>query len=440
MDVGSRFLRHLRLMVKEHRKILVIAGVFPPERIAEADHAFRVSLELAKRGFRIEVLTQQGAVAGPELPFRVHPIMSRWSWYELPRLLKIARRVAPDVVHLWFLGNIYHFHPMITFVPALLKRLLPNTAVVTQVSFPVPSGAYRFPLSTRLARKAFAVGFGPARIDYGYGALLRDSDSVIVMAPGHLDTLATHCSGLARKTILIPPPPLLQMAPATAESRARGRKALGLAEDDFVFAYFGRLYRLKGLETLLEAFHLLRRRHPRVKLAVIGGADPGWSDSDWKVEQLYEMARTLDIEDGIAWSGEFPFDSDLGSAYLRAADCAVLPFDRGVALNNSSFAGVAAHALATLATRGDTLDSPFREGENVLLCPPLNPPAMADAMERLLADPQLRARLHSGIEALAREWFSWEGSIDRTIAAFDIGGAPSPADTVQRAAVRAEGL
>jgi glycosyltransferase involved in cell wall biosynthesis len=44
-------------------------------------------------------------------------------------------------------------------------------------------------------------------------------------------------------------------------------------------------------------------------------------------------------------------------------------------------------------------------------------------MERLLADAELRHRLRAGIEKLAREWFSWDVSIDRTLQAFN---APYP--------------
>jgi hypothetical protein len=39
-------------------------------------------------------------------------------------------------------------------------------------------------------------------------------------------------------------------------------------------------------------------------------------------------------------------------------------------------------------------------------------------MEQLLINPDLRQRLRSGVAVLAKEWFSWERALDRTIAAF----------------------
>ncbi len=46
-----------------------------------------------------------------------------------------------------------------------------------------------------------------------------------------------------------------------AVARQRTRDALGVAEKDFVLAYWGYIYPGKGLETLFEAFRTTSRRH-----------------------------------------------------------------------------------------------------------------------------------------------------------------------------------
>jgi glycosyltransferase involved in cell wall biosynthesis len=426
-----------QIMTTAARKVLVISGVFPPARIAEADHVLHISRRLAERDFAIEVLTRQGSVEDAGRNIVVQPAMSTWRWAELPRLVAAAKRYSPDIVFLWFLGHAYDFHPMVTFVPTVLKRVLPGTAVVTQITIPVGYWPQRHSFLTKLSRKAAAIAAGSGGVDYSLGTLLRDSDQIIVMAETHLSDIAQRWPQAAGKSTLISPPPLLPMSPATTESRMRGRQALGLSSDDFVFAYFGRLYRGKGLETLLHAFHKLCASHSNVKLAIIGGApeiESGTDKSsydDWRVDRLYELARALQVDNGVVWTGEYPWDSDLGSIYLRAADVAVLPFDSGVHLNNSSFAGVAAHGLPTITTRGVDLEIPFLDGENVLLCPPTDAGAVAAAMERLLLDAGLRARLRGGIESLANERFSWDSSIDRTIAVFDAAASRAPRPDIQ---------
>jgi glycosyltransferase involved in cell wall biosynthesis len=411
-------------MTQAKRRVLLITGAFPPTRVAEADEAFHTCAKLAARGYEVEVLTSVGAVSDPSLPFRVHPVMEHWGWRELPRLLRVAKEIAPDAVFLLFAGHIYNFHPMITLAPPLLKRGRPDLTVVTQLTCTIGCRPYLLPFSTRAAWRAL-ISVPGAQIDYSYGRLLRDSDRVIAMANSHLQEFVRLVPQVREKSILIPPPPLLPMSAEGAESRNRGRQALGLGSEDFVFAYFGRLRSGKGLETLLEAFKLVAARHASVKLAIIGGADQDWFGGGWTPDHLHDLARTLGVTEKVVWSGEYSWDSDIGSAYLRGADVAVLPFDYGVDLNNSSFAAVAAHALPTITTMGPIRDDVFADGENVLLCPPKDPAAVAAAMERLLLDTGLRQRLRSGIEQLSRHWFSWEVGIERTIQALDAARLPA---------------
>jgi glycosyltransferase involved in cell wall biosynthesis len=410
-------------MPRSRGRILVISGVFPPARIAEADHVFHLCKRLAERGFEVHVLTSRGSIGGADLPFRVYPEMNYWNWYELPRLVKLARKVAPDVIFLWFIGISYRLHPMIVFAPTFLKWAASTPSFVTQITFPIGCSPERHSLVTRVAVRALSLVF-PSTIHYRYGTLFRDSDHIIAMAEAHSREFTRAWPRAAAKCVLVPPPPLLPMSPQGSAARTRGRQQLGIQGKDFVFAFFGRLYQHKGLETLLEAFQRLRHRHSNAKLAVVGGV-LRVNYEDWRIEPLYELSRTLGIEDDVIWTGEFPWDSDLGSTYLRGADAAVLPFDKGVSLNNSSFAAVAAHGLPTITTRGAVIEAPFHDGENVLLCPPCDPAALASAMERLLVDGKLREQLGSGIAALAGEWFSWDSSLDRTIAAF---GLPAGVD------------
>jgi glycosyltransferase involved in cell wall biosynthesis len=88
-----------------------------------------------------------------------------------------------------------------------------------------------------------------------------------------------------------------------------------------------------------------------------------------------------------------------------------------VCIHNSSFAAAVAHGLPVLTTRGETLEGAFVDRENVLLCPPRDPEALARLIETFLEEPKLQERLRTGALAMAREWFSWERAIERTMAA-----------------------
>jgi glycosyltransferase involved in cell wall biosynthesis len=232
--------------------------------------------------------------------------------------------------------------------------------------------------------------------------------------------LAKRLPAAQRKMMVIPPPAILYMIEEKGgESRKLGRERLGLGAQDFVVAYFGVIYRSKGLETLLKAFQKVAAQRKDVKLALIGG-QTSVLDGDSYFKEICELSRQLKIEDKIV-ARDYQWESTDGSLFLRAADVCVLPFDDGVTLIRSSLAGAATHGLPIITTQGDNLESPFIDGKNVLLCRPKDPENLAAAMDSLISNPELRRRLADGALEMSREWFSWDKAIDRTVAALTGG-------------------
>jgi len=74
--------------------------------------------------------------------------------------------------------------------------------------------------------------------------------------------------------------------------------------------------------------------------------------------------------------------------------------------------------LPIITTKGEILEFPFIDQKNVLLCPPKDPKLLAVAIDSLISNAELRARLHTGSLRLAHEWFSWDKALQRTIEAF----------------------
>lgn len=395
-------------------RVLVISAAFPPLRGGESDHMLHLATRLAERGLDVNVLTVRGSEASSKLPFRVYPIMRDWSWSDLPRLMKFLRSSAPEAILLKYSGWIYNDHPMITFAPTLSKFLLPRSSFITQFGSAGGSVPERHSRAVRAARKVLAMIAGKENVDYSFGTLLRDSDYLVPLGEQHADILTRRAPGAKDKVRVIPPPPILHMvAEESGESRRRGREMLGLAQEDFVVAYFGVVYRSKGLETLLPAFSKIAAKRKDVKLALIGG-QASVLDGPSYFQEICDLSRQLGIEDRTV-AREYEWDSSDGSFYLRAADVCVLPFDNGVTLNRSSLAGAAAHGLPIITTRGKALESPFKDGRNLLLCEPKDPESLAVAMESVICDRELRRRLCEGASELAQEWFSWDKVIEETI-------------------------
>jgi glycosyltransferase involved in cell wall biosynthesis len=199
---------------------------------------------------------------------------------------------------------------------------------------------------------------------------------------------------------------------------------LGASAADFLFAYIGFVYPGKGIETLLRATEQLNADGRRVRLAVIGGSlAREFPDQPNYLETVQTLATELGIDRLVVWTGEYRWDDDLASVYLRSADTCVLPFETGVKLNNSSFSSAAAHGLPIVTTTHSALEPQFVHGDNVFLSEPQDPAALARAMAAVMDDATLRARLGEGASRLARDWYSWDTAMDKTLRLF---GTPDP--------------
>jgi glycosyltransferase involved in cell wall biosynthesis len=420
-------------------RVLVISSTFPPMRSGGGEYAFRLCQRLSEAGLNVHALVSKGVEVSIIPNLSIYPIMHRWGWSELPRLLRLIRRVRPDVVNIHFTGEIYHHQPMITFLPSILRRLFVDISVVTLIEYPTGSNLDLVSSTARLIRKGISILVGRNCVDWGYGTLLRDSQRVIVLSEQHRQILENHLLNISQKTIVVPPPPLLNISTEEHSiARQRGRELLAVRAEEFLVVYYGFLYPGKGIETLLEAIRLVNQQGKPIVLALIGGSNEVILRSMKRtgyVHELEALCVRLGIQDEVRFTGYYPSESDHGSLCLKAADLCALPFDEGVMLNRSSVAAAAVHGLPIVTTKGPTLESPFIDRKNVFLCSPRDPRSLADAILLLFSDAQLRERLRTGTLELARDCYSWDRTVERTIVLFHESrnqGNPARSGTIPR--------
>ena len=372
-------------------RVLVISAAFPPVVAPESAHALLLCRRLVAAGVDVHLLTSADAGDGAGEPFRVYPVMPAWRWRDLPRLFSVWRGVRPDAVLLMYVAWLYGGHPMVTWLP-ILRCGLPRVRFVTQFEN-VGRPANRW---TRVQQ-----AFVGRRFDVAFGALLSDSDAVVTMCEPHRRSLG------AERAWVIPAPPLLEAVPEAARGDARAE--LGVGPVEFLVAFFGYLYRGKGVETLLRA----ATEWDGMRVVVVGQI----TEPDYAQELM-----AIDTGGRVAWLGHC---SDArASTMLRAADAAVLPFDVGVALNNSSVAVAALHGLPIVTTTGPTLEPAFLG--NAVLIPPRDPAALAAAVRRLATDPAAHAAAVAGSARLAGERFSWDTAVRQTLAVLAAPTKDSP--------------
>ena len=172
----------------------------------------------------------------------------------------------------------------------------------------------------------------------------------------------------------------------TPGAQAAARAALGLGDEPQLL-YVGRQTPIKGLETLLDAMARLRAGGTPARLSIVGGdAD---EPLDGHEAALRERLGRLGLGKAVTFVGAQP--QDRLPAWYVAADATVLPS------YYESFGMVALEAMAcgspVVASRVGGLHTTVRDRVTGLLVREHDPAALAEALERLLGDEDLRWRL-----------------------------------------------
>ncbi len=201
-------------------------------------------------------------------------------------------------------------------------------------------------------------------------------------------------------------------------SRAEARSELGLRADHHVLLYVGRIEPLKGLDTLFHAVAWLMVRRPewrgRTELIVVGGGTaPGTEGWTEEMARLRHLRHRLGLSDVIIFLGAQ--DQETLPYFYAAADAVVMPS------HYESFGLVALEAMAcgtpVVASRVGGLTCTVVDGVTGFLVQPKSPEALADRLERLLANPALRQRLGQNGIRRARQ-FGWPAVADRVEALY----------------------
>ncbi len=189
-----------------------------------------------------------------------------------------------------------------------------------------------------------------------------------------------------------------------ARIRYRYLGAQAAATDPLPLLLFvGRLRYYKGLDTLIAALPRIRAR------LVVAGSGP--MRAEWE-----ELATQLRVSDRVMWLGDVP-DDDLSAIY-HLADLFVLPASHP----SEAFGLVQVEAMASglpvvCTELGTGTTYVNRDGETGLVVPPRDPAALADAVNRLLSDAELRRTLGVGAQLRSRE-FDVETMVDRTLGVY----------------------
>lgn len=291
------------------------------------------------------------------------------------RLALAGRRLRPDLI--------YERYSLHTPSGALARALL-GVPLLLEVNAPLAEERARFD-GLALPRLARAVE----------RAIWRGADRVLVVSA--VLAARVRAAGVAAERIVVTPNGVdlgrLDVAPSEAEAR----RALGV-EGRLVLGFVGFVKAWHGLAAVLD--WLARARFPEAVLLVAGDG-PALPD-------LRRRAAALGLEERVRLLGIVPRERI--AAVIRAFDIALQPavVDYASPLKLVEYMAL---GRAILAPDAANIRELVRHGESAWL---VGPDGLEAGLDRLAADPALRARLGAGARAAAEALdLTWDANARR---------------------------
>ena len=188
------------------------------------------------------------------------------------------------------------------------------------------------------------------------------------------------------------------------------RARLGLPLDRKIVCYCGNTYRGRGIEILVRAAVQM----PEVEFLIVGGRER--DNALWR-----EMARQ-------SGAGNFRMEGFVRqrevSAYLLASDVLVMPYSSGVTIRDGTEVGEFTSPLKLfeymaagkpiIATGVPSVLEILRPGENSVVTPPDDEEEFIRALQLVLRDSELCARISQRARSDATE-YTWEKRVSKII-------------------------
>jgi D-inositol-3-phosphate glycosyltransferase len=226
------------------------------------------------------------------------------------------------------------------------------------------------------------------------------ADSVIAANPDERAHLIWRQHAPADKVCTVPPGVDLDLF--TPRDRASSRAQLGIGPDDRVVLFVGRIDPIKGIDTLLDAAHLLAENGQRPCFLFVGGDLDAGGAPTGPLADVAAATRRLGLAGHVRFDGAQPQDEL--PCYYAAADVVAVPS------RYESFGLVAVEAMAcgtpVVACRAGGLRFTVEDDVNGYLVPVGDAPALADRLSIILNDLPLRRRLGQGAFAAAQP-YAW---------------------------------
>lgn len=263
-------------------------------------------------------------------------------------------------------------------------------------------------VASRLLNTTYSVT-AHAREIYVQPVLLKERIGQAAFAVTCTEYNRTHLSHLVAPAVASRVMRLYHGLDLTAFAEPGRRRVVG---SDHVLLAVAQLKEKKGLRYLIEACRLLVDRGREIRCEIVGDG-PLRGD-------LERQVRELNLQELVVFAGALPFSEVLERYRLASAfvlPCIVASDGDRDGIPNAILEAMAAE-LPVVSTSISGIPEVVREGDTGLLVGEASAEAIADAVERLIDDPDLAAALGARGRTLVHDEFDLKQNVDRLLVRF----------------------
>lgn len=379
------------------KKILLITLEYPPQEGGVASYYSGVVQELKRRGYEVEVVSDDGIYPHNPLkpPLNLRGgrsfLLFRFIW---PRWLKayfvVRKQIKKNRPDLILVGNIL---PLGT-VAYLLRKRVPYMVLMHGMDILIAQKSWRKKkLSNRVLRFAKLV---IANSEF-------TKQSITKLSP-------YGGSPVGREIITVYPCPNIS-GQSDTEAVNLLRRKIGIVGKRVILT-LGRVVQRKGHDSIIKSLPEIIKHFPDV-VYIIAGAGP-------YLEPLAEMVKKLHLETSVRFVGKV--SNAERAAYYAACDLFAMP-SRQIGPDVEGFGIVFLEAALfgkpSIGGRSGGIAEAILHGQTGLLVDPEDSAAVARDIVQLLRDDTLRNELGQNAKARVLHEFTWEKQVGVLINTID---------------------
>jgi glycosyltransferase involved in cell wall biosynthesis len=369
-------------LAKMGHDVVVLAPSITGDFSIENENRFRVirlpSIRIPFYPDQIEKIPEARAIFGRKIPHIVYKNGLHVSFYPYPEIKKFLDAFRPDIIHNQTPG------PLALSVYRYAKKR----------RIPIVATGHSYPDNLTAQIKFIGVAKRPlnAVVRKYYTTFLTRAEYATMPTELAVRDLAPKKRFYRKRPGLVEPlsngVDLARFRPGPAQKSIY--KKYNLPQGKPLVLYVGRIDAEKSLGVAVRAFAKLRAKVPNAHMVIVG-------DGNDKAN-LEKLARRLKIGDSVLFTGKI-LGQDLPKIY-RAAD--VFAITSTTETQSIVLIEALASGIPAVAVDAGALSELVEDGKNGFLVPPNDAPAAANALESILTDQKLAAKMSAHSLKIAR--------------------------------------